>query len=249
MVQIWLIIMELRIAPITMNNQHVDSTSNNKQASLVWEFNFRPDHYTHDSWLEQMPDGPLIKKLVGKQRSADRIVQHLLQRFGLENQVFFNFSNSLTRIALWPGADLEKLVMYSGTIFYYQCVQRVVVREDVEKLQENLGNEIFTFMQRRSALMKGKMDLSLKLPERLDPRSSLVAAGLLCLNQALSDYPMALRKRLMLKLPYEWYMLFKRTEPLGQSLQGQNKECAALIQKIAIEVRMGIGSDGQIRFN
>ena len=69
-----------------MEDQVAESPQSNKLSNLVWEFNFRPDHYVHDSWLEQMPDGPLIKKLVGKDRSADRIVRHLLQRFGLENQ-------------------------------------------------------------------------------------------------------------------------------------------------------------------
>ena len=227
----------------------MDAPSNSKIANLVWEFNFRPDHYTHVSWLDQMPDGPIIKKLVGKQRSADRIVQHLLQRLGLENQVFFNFSNSLTRIALWSGDDLERLILYTGTIFYHKRVQKIVMREEVQQLQEQLGFDLFSFMQRRSALMKGNLPLTLKLPAKLDAQHSLIVAGLLCLNQALQEYPIALRKRLMLKLPYQWYLLLKKAEPLGKQLQGQNKECAALIQKIAIEVRMRIDSDGQIRFN
>lgn len=227
----------------------MDVASNSKIANLVWEFNFRPDHYTHVSWLDQMPDGPIIKKLVGKQRSADRIVQHLLQRLNLENQVFFNFSNSLTRIALWSGDDLERLILYTGTVFYHKRVQKIVIREEVQQLQEQLGSDLFSFMQRRSALMKGNLPLNLKLPEKLDAQHSLIVAGLLCLNQALQEYPLALRKRLMLKLPYQWYLLLKKAEPLGKQLYGQNKECAALIQKIAIEVRMRIDSDGQIRFN
>ncbi|MEZ5450149.1 MAG: SctK family type III secretion system sorting platform protein [Thiolinea sp.] len=227
----------------------MESTRSNKLSSLVWEFNFRPDHYTHNSWLEQMPDGLLIKKLVGKQRSAERIVQHLLERFGLENQVFFNFSNSLTRIALWSGPELEKLVLYTGAVFFYARVQRTVVREELERVQEQLGTEIFSFMQRRASLMKGRMNFNLKLPSSLGAEKALIAAGLLCLHQALSEYPMALRKRLMLKLPYDWYLLYKATSPAVEGLAGQNKECAALIQKIAIEIRMGIGSDGQIRFN
>lgn len=232
-----------------MNHLHVEPTRNNKLASLVWEFNFRPDHYTHDSWLEQMPDGPLIKKLVGKQRSAERIVQHLMQRFGLENQVFFNFSNSLTRIALWSGHELEKLVLYTGAVLFYPGVQRIVVRDELQQIQDRLGNEVFSFMQRRAGLMRGRMNFDLKLPSQLDPQSAVIIAGLLCLHQALQEYPPALRKRLMLKLPYDWYLLYRKATPLAAGLRGQGKECAALIQKTAIEIRMGIGSDGQIRFN
>ena len=229
--------------------EYVDAPSNSKLANLVWEFNFRPDHYIHVSWLDQMPDGPIIKKLVGKHRSADRIVQYLLQRFSLEQQVFFNFSNALTRIALWSSEDLERLVLYTGAAFYVKRVQKIVVREEVQHLQEQLGTDLFNFLQRRAALVKGNLPLELRLPESLDPHHSLIVAGILCLNQALQDYPIALRKRLMLKLPFQWYLLLKKADKLAKQLQGQNKECAALIQKIAIEVRMRIDADGQIRFN
>ncbi|MEZ5479335.1 MAG: SctK family type III secretion system sorting platform protein, partial [Thiolinea sp.] len=138
-----------------MDTQASDAAPNQKLSNLVWEFNFRPDHYIHDSWFEQMPDGPLIRKLVGCHRSADRIVQHLLQRLGLENQVFFNFSNSLTRIALWKGPELEKLILYTGAVFYHAKIQKVVTREDVHRIRDELGEELFQFMQSRAVRVKG----------------------------------------------------------------------------------------------
>ncbi|WP_020393672.1 SctK family type III secretion system sorting platform protein [Thiolinea disciformis] len=232
-----------------MKTQATDPARKNKLSQLAWEFNFRPDHYTHDSWFEQMPDGQLIKKLVGCHRSADRVVNHLLQRFGLENQVFFNFSNSLTRLALWSGKDLENLVLHTGAVFYHNKVRQVVVREEVQEIHDQLGSDLFLFMQRRAKMMLGKLVFTLELPDALDARSSVIGAGMLCLQEALSDYPPALRKRMMLKLPHEWYVLWKRVAPLSRELKGQNKECAALIQKIAIETRIGVNSNGQIRFD
>lgn len=232
-----------------MNNQVADSARSSKLSSLVWEFNFRPDHYIHDSWLEHMPDGPLIRKLVGRHRSADRIVQHLLQRFGLENQVFFNFSNSLTRIALWSGADLERLVLHTGAVFYHARVQKIVIKDDVHKIRDEMGEELFQFMQSRALPIKGKMELDLLLPKKLSIRNMLILSGLLCLHSALGGYSMALRKRMMLKLPHEWFVLYKRAAVLGKELNKQNAECAALIQKIAIEIKIGVGRDGQIHFN
>ncbi len=238
----------LRLKKI-MSNQIAEPANSNKLSDLVWEFNFRPDHYIHDSWLEQMPDGPLIKKLVGCHRGADRIVQYLMQRLGLEGQVFFNFSNSLARIGLWSGQDLERLIMYTGAVFYHSKVQKVVARDEVLHIREQMDGELFNFMQSRSVQLKGKMDLSLKLPAGLDAEKSIRLAGLLCFHAALGNYPVALRKRLMLKLPHEWFLLFKRAGALGKPLSQKQSECAALLQKIAIEVRMGIGSDGQIHFS
>ena len=231
-----------------MEDQVAESSPSNKLSNLVWEFNFRPDHYVHDSWLEQMPDGPLIKKLVGKDRSADRIVRHLLQRFGLENQVFFNFSNSLTRIALWSGEDLERLILHTGSVFYYAKVQKIVTREEVHEVRDTLGEELFQFMQRRALHLKGKLDLDLNLPRKLSADNALILAGLLCMQSAFGNYSLALRKRMMLKLPHEWFVLYKRAAVLGRDLNQQQAGCAALIQKVAIEIRMGVGSDGQIHF-
>ncbi|HPE58803.1 MAG TPA: SctK family type III secretion system sorting platform protein [Thiolinea sp.] len=233
-----------------MSNEQADTIrSNKKLSSLVWEFNFRPDHYIHDSWLEKMPDGPLIRKLVGKHRSAERIVQHLFQRFGLENQVFFHFSNSLTRIALWSGKDLEKLVLHTGSVLYYPKIQHIIVREDVQKIRELVGEDIFMFMQRSANHLRGKMDLELDLPRKLPPRKWLVLAGMACFMTALQDYPPALRKRLLLKLPQDWYELHRRFRAHTMVQGLQQKECSALIQKTAIEIRMGVGIDGQIRFS
>ncbi len=231
-----------------MDAQEEPASSNNL-SDLVWEFNFRPDHYIHDSWLEQMPDGPLIKKLGGCHRGADRIVGYLMQRLGLEGQVFFNFSNSLARIGLWRGQDLERLIMHIGSIFYYGKVQKIVAREDLLHIRDQMGEELFSFMQRRAVQLKGRMDLSLKLPTGLGTEETIILAGLLCFHAALGNYPLALRKRLMLKLPHQWFTLYKRAAPLGKPLNHKQSEYAALLQKVAIEVRMGIGSDGQIHFS
>lgn len=139
--------------------------------------------------------------------------------------------------------------MYTGAVFYYSKVQKIVTRDEVLQIREQMDEELFSFMQSRAVQLKGKMDLSLKLPTGLDAEQSIRLAGLLCFHAALGGYPVALRKRLMLKLPHEWFTLFKKSSALGKPLGQRQTECAALLQKIAIEVRMGIGSDGQIHFS
>jgi len=224
--------------------------SQQKLAPLVWEFNFRPDHYIHTTWLESLPEGELIKKLVGRHRAAERVVQHLMERLGLENQMFFDFSSSLTRMALWSGEDLEKLVLYVGTVFNYQRVQRIVERDEVAVVREAIGEELFLFMHRRAPIVISRPPSGVNLPEKVDIRTSLIIAGLLCLHEALSEHPSALRKRLMLKLPREWFALYKQMAYLGKkTLSEQHAECVALIQKVAVEIRMGVNSDGKIRFS
>lgn len=230
--------------------QEKDITNpSSKLSDLVWEFNFRPDRYIHATWLAAMPDGELISKLVGKHRGAERIVQHLMGRLGLENQVFFNFSNTLVRMALWSGEDLERVILHVGAVFNHTEVQHAVTREDVERLRGLIGDEMYTFMQRRVPMIARRPPKGLRFPRGMELKKKIILAGMLCLNEAFIEYPTAVRKRLMIKLPKEWFEMLEQFAGVGVPLKEQHKECIVLLQQTAIEMKMGVSSDGQIRFS
>lgn len=232
-----------------MDTQQKNGSSNKKLSNLVWEFNFRPDNYIHPSWLSAMPDGELIRKLVGKHRGAERVVQHLMGRLGLENQVFFNFSSSLAKMALWPAEDLEALVLHAGAVMIRDQVQRAVSRDDVMKIRNDIGDDLYLFIQRRVPMVMRRPPAGLELPQSMPLRDRMILGGMLCFNEAFMEFPLALRKRLMIKLPIKWYELLDTQSILGQPLRNQHAECVALIQKIAIDIKIGVSHDGKIRLS
>ncbi|MBK8453146.1 MAG: SctK family type III secretion system sorting platform protein [Thiofilum sp.] len=228
-------------------DQQKTTSSNKKLSSLVWEFNFRPDNYIHASWLAAMPDGELISKLVGKHRGAERVVQHLMGRLGLENQVYFNFSSSLAKMALWLAEDLETLVLHAGAVMIRDQVQRSVSRDDVVKIRADIGDDLYFFIQRRVPMVMRRPPVGLEFPNGMELKKRLILGGMLCFNEAFMEFPLALRKRLMIKLPIQWYELLDTQAALGQPLRNQHAECVALIQKIAIDIKIGVSHDGKIR--
>ncbi len=229
------------------NSNHFDIADELSQA--VWRFNFRPDSYIHPSWLATMPDGKVMQALFGQARGESRMVLHMMQRLGLHDSVFFDFSKPLSRLALWRGQDLEQLILYIGAVFHFKVLRRIVTREDIVKTQQLLGDDLYRFLLQRAPLLSHNVTAEIPFPAHMGLKKRFVLAGMLCLRAAFASYPPAFWKRLTYKLGREWYVLWKRHAKCGQELDDLAAECAVLVQKVAIEIKMGVSHDGKILFN
>lgn len=228
-------------------SSHFDTRDELSQA--IWRFNFRPDSYVHPSWLATMPEGKVVQQLLGGGRGESRMVLHMMQRLGLQDSVFFDFSKPLARLALWRGQELEKLILYLGAMFHFKPLRRIVTREDISRIQAVLGEDLYRFVQQRAPLLTHNVSADIAFPAHMGLKKRFVLAGMLCLRAAFSGYPPAFWKRLVYKLEREWYVLWKRHLRCGQELDGMASECAVLVQKVAIEIKMGVSRDGKILFN
>lgn len=228
-----------------LNNMPVS----NELAQAIWTFNFRPDTYIHPSWLTHMPEGIIMHRLLNQRRGEGQLVLYMLQRLGLYESVFFDFTKPLTRLALWPGAELEQLILYLGAIFEVKTLRLVVGRDDLIKIQQILGDTLNVFIHQRAEQISHNVLASIELPAELGLKKRLIVMGLLCLRAAFIRYPPAFWRRLTFKLERDWYLLWKRHMTLGQSLDEQSSECGVLVQKVAIEIKMGVSRDGKILFN
>ena len=215
----------------------------------IWTFNFRPDTYIHSSWLAAMPDGMVMPKLFSHSRGQGPLVLHLMQQLGVYDSVFFDFGKPLSRLALWPGAELEKLVLYLGAVFELKTLRLLVRRDDILKVQQVVGDELFAFMQQRAAQITHNVPDTVILPVSLSVHKRLLLRGMLCLRAAFAHYPEAFWQRLLYKLERAWASEWQQYKQLGQAWDAQASECAVLLQKVAIEIRMGVNRDGKILLN
>lgn len=229
------------------NSNHFDIADELSQA--VWRFNFRPDSYIHPSWLATMPDGKVMQQLFGQGRGESHLVLHMMQRLGLQDSVFFDFSKPLSRLALWRGQELEQLILYLGAVFHFKVLRRIVTREDILKAQQLLGDDLYRFLQQRAPLLTHNVPTDIPFPAHMGMKKRFVLAGMLCLRAAFVGYPPAFWKRLIYKLEREYYVLWKRHAKCGQEMDALTAECAVLVQKVAIEIKMGVSRDGKILFN
>lgn len=226
---------------------HFDISEELSQA--VWRFNFRPDSYLHLSWLNTMPEGKLLQSLFSQPRGESRLVLHMMQRLGLQDSVFFDFSKPLSRLALWRGQELEQLILYLGAVFHYRILRRIVTREDITRIQGLLGDDLYRFLQQRAPVLTHNVTAEVNFPTHMGMKKRFVLAGMLCLRAAFAGYPSAFWKRVIYKLNREWYVLWKRHARRGRELDALASECAVLVQKVAIEIKMGVSRDGKILFN
>lgn len=216
----------------------------------IWRFNFRPDLYAHKSWLQAMPEGDVLQRLVDAPLSGNRTAEYILSRLGVAENVFFDFRSPLAQIALWSGEDIQKLVEYLGATLYCDLARLVISREDITRLRHTIGEDLYAFMQQRAhALMSENLGKPPMFPGELSLKTRMILAGLLCLRAAFSRFPDAFWKRLMFKLDRSWYVQWKQYARYGAAWERTSGECAVLVQKLAIEIKIGVGRDGKILFN
>lgn len=215
----------------------------------VWKFNFRPDLYVHESWLKAMPEGEVLQRLVGVHSTNSRVPHYMLTRLGVAESVFFDFRSPLSQIALWGGEDIKQLVEYLGAVLYADLARLVITREDITRLRHIVGEDLYAFMQQRAPVLTHKVGKPPAFPGKMGLRNRMALAGLLCLRAAFNRFPDAFWKRLMFKLERDWYVQWKRHARFGGAWDRASGECAVLVQKVAIEIKIGVGRDGKILFN
>ncbi len=215
----------------------------------VWKFNFRPDLYVHESWVKSMPEGTVLQRLLSNRRSESGLARYLSNRLGVAESVFFDFRSPLSQIALWSGEDIRQLVEYLGATLYRDLVRLVITRDDITRLRHNVGEDLYAFMQQRAPLLTHNIGKLPAFPSTMSLKNRMELAGLLCLRAAFNRFPDAFWKRLMFKLDREWYVLWKRYARIGSRWNDNSGECAVLVQKVAIEVKIGVGHDGKILFS
>lgn len=211
----------------------MDNDIDKPQSSPVWDFNCHPERYVHHSWLMTLPNAELLEKLKDNTRVSNKLSRYLMYQFGFNDKFFFNFSDPITRIALLPGSSLEELIQYVGVSFHHKSIQQVIQREDVLSLREILGDELYSFSIKQSPSLLNDALKTLPLPNIQPFEQRSLLTGLICLHAALQNHPVALRKRLILKLPREWFKLIAQHSQHYPEWLKQQQKCAQLFTHIA----------------
>lgn len=173
----------------------------------IWEFNYKPEKYVHTSWLKDLPNADVILKLMAEdsRKTSTRLSHHLLSQLGFDGKFFFDFNDSLTQLALWDTADMQKLVQHIGMMFYFDDVRRSITRQEVATYRKLLGNQLYTFALEGAPEIKQQQLKALPLPDELNINKKLVVMGMSVIIAGMQDYPYALLKRMIIKLPRSWF--------------------------------------------
>ncbi|MCK5895595.1 MAG: SctK family type III secretion system sorting platform protein [Cocleimonas sp.] len=202
----------------------------------VWEFNYKPERYIHKSWLHSLPNGELVDKLMGEGRDTERLSNFLISQLGFDGKFFFDFSNISSQVALWSARDLKKLVMYTGLCCHYKDIQRLILREKVLEVRSHFGDEMYAFAMKRAAVFMDFQPEILEFKQRVHLNNRIIISGLVCLHSYMCRFPTAFMKRVIIKLPREWFEHMIKYTPQVSQHEGRKLACIQVIEKAVCEV-------------
>jgi hypothetical protein len=125
-------------------------------AVRVHRFNQHPADYAHLSWFEALIGRRLYTVLRSSRRAERRLSELLLQRYGLSDDHWYDFSPQRWRFALLPAPDLLKLVDYCGITFQHRRIAATVDRSARIRLVAQIGEAAFAFALKRAPLILGR---------------------------------------------------------------------------------------------
>ena len=205
----------------------------------VWEFNYKPERYVHPSWLKNLPNADLLQTLIKEDSSqkSTRLSHHLMSQLGFNGKFYFDFSDPITKMALWQSKDLEKLVYYVGILFYFDEIRQKITRSEVKKYRMELGNDLYNFALLRAPKLKKRQLKQVILPPSMSIKQKVLVAGLIAVFTAMRGYPVSLVKRLVVKLPRKWFDAFVKFSK-NQDVPGGRSGNIAIIEIIIQELKM-----------
>ncbi len=206
----------------------------------VWEFNYKPESYVHPSWVADLPNADLLQKLINEDSSkkSTRLSHHLMSQLGFDGKFYFDFSDPITKLALWSGNDLQNLVYHLGILFYFDDIRHKIARNEVRQYRAELGNELYGFALTGALLLKKKQLKQVILPASMPIKQKVLVAGLISLFTAMKGYPVPLVKRLVVKLPRKWFDAYVRYSKHNK-IPGGSSGNIAIVEIIMNELNVG----------
>jgi hypothetical protein len=218
-----------------MNNN--DQPKKDDLSYPVWEFNYKPERYIHKSWLHSLPNGDLVDKLMGEGRDTERLSNFLMSQLGFDGEFFFDFSNTSSQVALWSASDLKRLVMYAGLCCHYKDIQQLIMRDNVLEVRRYLGDKLYTFALKRAAVFMDFQPEVLEFTKRVHLNNRVIISGLVCLHSYMRRFPTAFMKRVVIKLPREWFEHMIKYTPQVSQQDSKKRACLQVIEKAIQEVK------------
>ncbi len=184
---------------------------------LIYEFNYLFCRHVHPSWYEQAtPFFNEISLFQQYSNSQFSISNFLKKLFDLQDEIYINFDTQLSRFSLMENRELLYLVHYLGLVCVSPFIKKVIDGGTLRVLKDMLGEKDFEFAKKSAVfyqphalfgLVGMKLDFADKTREEMTHRMML--CGIRCLALMYVDEPIALKKRMMLKLPKQYAEIFE----------------------------------------
>jgi len=168
---------------------------------VIYDFNRRPQHWVHSSFVETLPHAPVLKALATTNHGATHVSAWLMRELKLDqDEACWDFEEPRCRIALLSSDTLHRLARYAGASSCWPGVAATIGRDQLREIKATLGEDAHVFALRRGRMIVPESDT---VP--INGATSLAAhaldAGWQMVVTAAFDERPAVQRRMALKLP------------------------------------------------
>ena len=174
---------------------------------------------------------------MGEGRDTERLSNYLMSQLGFDGKFYFDFSNISAQVALWPAKELKKLMMYSGLACHYQDIQQLIVREQLLEVKGFLGEAMYQFAIKRAPTFMECQPKILEYEKTVPLNNRIIISGLVCLHSYMRRFPTAFMKRVIIKLPREWFEHMVKYTPQVTKSSRRKIACLNIIEKAISEIQ------------
>lgn len=164
-------------------------------------FNFAPAEYVHPTRLTEEENGPsqkLANFLLKNQRSSRRLSRIFCKKFSLDSDYFFDFEDSLNRLALLPGEQIHRVACIAALSIHNGTARRFITRDAFSEIATLTGQNGFEFaMQNHDHSQRTTGEV----PTRKEFVDTLQKDAAAILKLWMTQTPRALAARVALKFP------------------------------------------------
>jgi hypothetical protein len=203
---------------------------------LIYEFNCFPTRYIHSDWIKELLPGVnerLLAELSVNPRSERRLARFILARCDIDEDRFHGFEEPSQRLALLDPDTLRKLLFYAGIAIASKSISHLVEGAKVIAVKQVLGEDGYLFALKKAPFLLGKPDFpDLKIDGAGDLPSLLFENAMQYLKSCFGEAPLALTRRMLLKLPIEF---MRHWEAEDDRIEANRALSQLLFKKILIQ--------------
>jgi hypothetical protein len=163
----------------------------------------------HTSWIETLPNGKLIRKLIHKSSSNSQLIEYITQQFvDIKSINIKNCSETMKLIQTSHISTLNNIILMAGAAQFSKRFSRTINQQDVRTIKDSLGEDIYKFSLYEAPLSFPDL---LKLEDKKtsqiissNPFVDVISAGYRSFRIALDTTPNNCRY----KVPKEWEYIY-----------------------------------------
>jgi hypothetical protein len=182
--------------------------------STIYDFNNGMVDYMHGDFVPGILSEKFVKPLM-QSTHRGKFLEHIRRLLGIENQGWYNFSETRYFLCLLSAAEIHRIICYMGGICFSEQIRKIIWGRELLKIKGTIGSDAYFFSIRSASLM-----LKQNVAESFRAKGSTLVesifnTGKTIVEMSLAGIPQEMVQRFILKFPknFGWNFSHRVDDP------------------------------------